>query len=556
MLALPFLKQDQKIWQVRDGNMSDDREGGPDGPASRLDVANVMAAFFNAVPDPIFVKNAKLQLIHGNPAFDRFAETVIGVADYRGKDDTQLFPREQWEVFMREDMKVLAGAVSVNEERAGAVTNITKKIPVRLPDGSVGLAGIIFDITEHKKSEQLALEMKAESAAKSQFVAVMSHEIRTPLNGILGMAQALAMDETLSADQRAKVDIILDSGAMLMSIVDDILDISKIQAGHMSIHPIEADLRHAVLKVVRLFEPKAAERGVTLRAEFDDDMVSGLRFDVVRVRQCIANLVSNATKFTASGSIVVRTRTEPSERGHRVVISVTDTGPGISEEALGRLFADFTQADGSTTRRYGGTGLGLAITRKLARMMGGDASAVSRLGEGACFTLDFQAEIGSGTGAQPSRPLASVTPTSLKGLRILLVDDNAINRQVVKLLLATDGVVITEATNGQEGLNRLEAAGEGSFDLVLLDVHMPVMDGIEAIKRIRASDSTWSGIPVVALTADAMAGDQERLIKLGMDGYVAKPMSRPTLVQQMVQAVSTRRSGAGSGPQQGAAGRS
>jgi CheY-like chemotaxis protein len=264
-----------------------------------------------------------------------------------------------------------------------------------------------------------------------------------------------------------------------------------------------------------------------------------LKFDYVRIHQCVANLISNAIKFTETGDVTVSVTHQPTDTGDDLIsIAVADTGIGISQEAASRLFAEFSQADASTTRQFGGTGLGLAITRKLARMMGGDVSVASQLGRGSTFTLTFLASKASASSALPApepSPDNRAGSVSLQGLKILLVDDNAVNRSVARLLLAPSGVIITQAANGREALDRL---AEAAFDLVLLDVHMPVMDGTETIKHIRATEEPWRDIPVIALTADAMAGDKARLLALGMSGYASKPIEQRVLIQEIQRVLS------------------
>lgn len=377
----------------------------------------------------------------------------------------------------------------------------------------------------------------AASSAKSDFLATMSHEIRTPLNGVLGMAQALAMD-ALGEEQRDKLNVILNSGETLTALLNDILDLSKIEAGKMEISAVDSNLQASLERASSLFEPVAREKGVALSIVREGGGPDWLSFDRVRVHQCVTNLISNAVKFTQSGHVDVRwsVAAAPKNVAHRVRVSVTDTGIGMNEQALARLFNAFTQADGSTTRRFGGTGLGLAITRKLARLMGGDVHVSSAVGQGSTFTLTFEAR----AAIRQMRPLpqeadAGHAAEPQRAVRILLVDDNATNRQVAKLFLARLQCEITEAENGAEALERLHAQ---PFDVVLLDVHMPVMDGCETIRRIRASDRPWRTLPVIALTADAMEGDRERFVAMGMTDYLAKPIDRRVLLNKVHEATS------------------
>jgi signal transduction histidine kinase/FixJ family two-component response regulator len=380
-------------------------------------------------------------------------------------------------------------------------------------------------------------EAEAATLAKSQFLANMSHEIRTPLNGVLGMAQALEGRE-LDPEVRDMIATIRDSGNTLMAILNDVLDLSKIEAGKLEVSAIDGHLMHTLSRVYKLFKPKADERGIGLALASNADFPDHLCYDPVRVRQCVSNLVSNAIKFTRHGSVNVRVSSTPAANGRLcVAVKVIDTGVGMDEATRAKLFEEFTQADGSTTRNFGGTGLGLAISRKLARLMGGDIVVESELGVGSTFTLTFLADPAKQVSGNSSvAKSAPPQPGRLRDARLLLAEDNAVNRQVVRLFLQPQGAIITEAVNGAEAL---ELLAKQEFDLVLLDVHMPVMDGIEAIARIRASDAAWGRLPVIALTADAMSGDRERLIAMGMTGYVSKPIDQKELLSEIGRALGS-----------------
>ncbi|HEY7799591.1 MAG TPA: response regulator [Hyphomonadaceae bacterium] len=398
------------------------------------------------------------------------------------------------------------------------------------------LIGTFLDFTERKMMEEELRAAKeaaeASSRAKSQFLANMSHEIRTPLNGVLGMAQALEADELL-APQKEKVAIILDSGKSLMALLNDVLDLTKIEAGKLEISAVPGDFLHTMKRTRQLFQAQAEDKGLDLFVRYDSNFPQRLSYDPVRVRQCVSNLLSNAIKFTAQGRVEVGISSKALGDGlHLVQVEIVDTGIGMNAETVEKLFSVFTQADGATTRKFGGSGLGLAISRQLARMMGGDIVAESTEGKGSVFRLTFKAmEAAPAAPAQtPAAKTAEpVRRSGLRGVRVLLTDDNAINRQVIKLFLAPQGCDMSEATNGKEALDKIASE---EFDVVLLDVHMPVMDGKEAIQRIRANPK-WASLPVIALTADAMSGDRERYLSLGMTDYVSKPVDQRELLAKL-----------------------
>jgi signal transduction histidine kinase/DNA-binding NarL/FixJ family response regulator len=379
-------------------------------------------------------------------------------------------------------------------------------------------------------------EAEAANRAKSSFLANMSHEIRTPLNGVLGMTQALA-EQDLQPAQQEMVETIRESGQTLVAILNDILDISKIEAGKIEIVPENVDFRHVLNRVHRLYVRTAQAKGLALIFEVEDQVPPRILLDPTRVQQCVSNLISNAIKFTQQGRVELVASWQADDQGRgRITIKVRDTGIGISDAAQGRLFAAFTQADSSTTRRFGGTGLGLAISRKLARMMGGDIAIAATSPAGSTFTFSFAAD--QAVDVALAAPLARGSSADLSliaDLSVLVVDDNGLNRMVAKLLLAPYRARVSEAENGLEALEKL---GSDHFDIVLLDAHMPVMDGPETIRRIRSSGKPWSEIPVIALTADAMSGDRERFIKLGMSGYASKPIEREVLLGEMARVLS------------------
>lgn len=346
------------------------------------------------------------------------------------------------------------------------------------------------------------------------------------------MAQALSRSN-LTADQRQQVDAILSSGAVLTGVLNDVLDLSKIEAGRMEIARVPTDLRRLLDQQRTMWEAQAAEKGLEFSLRIGPEVPEKLQIDPVRLRQCIGNLVSNALKFTDEGSVEIgiESRLEPDGRA-RITVTVADTGIGITPEQAKTIFAPFVQADSSINRRFGGTGLGLSVTRQIAQLMGGDVRAAPREGGGSVFTLDFLAEAlpfdgPDGSRDRPERDLKEIDSR----LRVLVVDDTPTNRLLIKALLKGQAAQVAEAENGSEALEMLEAE---RFDLVLLDIHMPVMNGRETLERIRASDRPWRDVKVIALTADAAPGDRERYLQLGMDGYAPKPIDQRALAAEIL----------------------
>jgi len=405
-------------------------------------------------------------------------------------------------------------------------------------------AAISVDVTElrkrEKELEKARRAAETASVSKSAFLANMSHEIRTPLNGVLGMAQVLAATD-LNGQQRDFVGTIIESGKTLMALLNDVLDLSKIEAGKFDIVCADTNLSHVMRRQLALWKPRAEEKGLELSLAFDADLPAWASIDAVRVQQCVSNLLSNAIKFTAKGRVeaIVNAKSLPLG-AHMIEVIVRDTGAGMDADTLARLFKPFAQADETIQRSHGGTGLGLSITRRLAELMGGSASATSEPGHGSTFRFSFRANPAKPRQVSPAA--ASGGPSDIRdmlkqsNLRVLLVDDHPINRQVASLFLRPFNMRIVEAVNGAEAIAALERE---TFDIVLLDMHMPVMDGPTAIAKIRASGQPWASTPVVALTADAMSGDRERYLALGMDGYLSKPLAERELLSEIAR-VRTR----------------
>jgi len=386
--------------------------------------------------------------------------------------------------------------------------------------------GLVQDFDDRKRQE-LALrdaQQAAEAAgeAKAAFLANMSHEIRTPMNGVMGVLHLLKA-ENLSDEGRGMLDDALSCGQMLAELLNDVIDFSKIEAGRLELVSEAVDPAALLEGVVRLLRPQADAKRLDLRVEAEPTL-GWVRSDPVRLRQALFNLVGNAVKFTERGSVTVRC-TAP--RAGILRFEIQDTGVGVAEDVQARIFQRFDQGDASTTRKFGGSGLGLSITRKLAELMSGDVGLTSELGVGSTFWLEIAAEPAA------ARVFAADTlEPVLEGLNILVVEDNPTNRMIATKLLEAMGAKVVTAEDGYLGV---EAASAGGFDLILMDVQMPGIDGLEAARRIRALGGPASRTPIVALTANVLSHQRAAYLDAGMDGVVGKPISPAVLIGEIAR---------------------
>ena len=494
-------------------------------------------AIVESVPAMLVVKDGtdgRFQLLN------RAGEALLGVSreEFIGRTDHDLMAPRLADMFVQRDREVIAGGkpVLIQEEalraRTGEIRILrTHKLPIRDPEGAPLVLTVSEDITELKAAaaalQQARDRAEAANIAKTEFLTNMSHEIRTPLNGVLGLAEVLARTR-LEAPQREMLEMILTSGRALNTLLSDILDLAKVEAGALSLTEEPFDLKQAVTEAAVLFEGAARDKGLSFRLSFDEDLQSAVMGDPLRLRQVVANLTSNAVKFTSEGQVSLHVQTRPEGLGDGVALKiiVRDTGPGFDDITRAKLFARFEQGDGSVTRRFGGTGLGLAIAAQLAQLMDGQVDCTSAPGRGSVFIFTARLRCARGLALAPPQPLPE--PVALPSrLRVLLAEDHPTNQKVVELLLGEH----VELTIEGDGRAAVAAFANRPFDLVLMDTQMPVMDGLAAIREIRQVESREERprTPVISLTANAMPHQVSDCLAAGADLHLAKPITAEAL---------------------------
>ena len=372
----------------------------------------------------------------------------------------------------------------------------------------------------------------AASQAKTDFLAAMSHELRTPMNAVLGAVELLGRTD-LNEEQRGHLAMLADGGKILMHVLNDVLDLAKIEAGKLLIDPATADLHDLVRRCAAVWGSRADDKGLDLELIISPQAPQYVVIDALRIGQIVFNLVSNSLKFTETGRVTLRLDVEEVSAERTLLrFQVSDTGIGMSADTLSSLFSAFQQADGSISRRFGGTGLGLSISQKLAEMMGGTISAESVEGKGSTFTVSLPVEVATLHEADAVQPV-EMTAELRPGLRILVAEDNPSNQRIIDYFLRPIEADVTIVGDGQQAL---EALSISPFDLVLMDLQMPVMDGLEATRRLRASGGVNAQIPVLALTANVMEAQRQACFDAGMTGHIAKPIDARLLLTSVFNA--------------------
>ena len=508
--------------------------------AALRESAEYFRALFDESPVPASIQSTDYKIVRANAAHTRMLGYTID--QVIGKDPiTFMHPEEVDQAYaVRNEMRTAGERSTVTFERR-MVRGDGRQIWVRGhsvhfndANGDRYLLTMLENITQQKESERVLRDAKeiAESAsrAKSQFLANMSHEIRTPMNGVLGMTELL-LGTPLSDKQRRFAEAVYRSGESLLEIINDILDFSKIEAGKLELELVDFNLRTLVEDVFELLAPRAHKKRIELAARLGAEVPTVVRGDPTRLRQVLTNLVGNAIKFTDSGEVVVSVSARPEGNGHRTTFEVRDTGIGMRAEALAKLFTVFMQADQSMSRKYGGTGLGLAISKQLVELMGGTIGVESQFGEGSLFR--FVVPLAAGDAAAVA---SSANPAVLRGKRVILAEDNPTNRNILEVQLAAVGMEVATADNGTTALELMRAAARAGtgFEVAVVDMKMPIMDGLTLAAELRR-DPLLRGVKVVMLTSLASGNEAHIAYETGIDTYLTKPVRQQELLEALAR---------------------
>jgi signal transduction histidine kinase/CheY-like chemotaxis protein len=524
---------------------------------STLETLKLQNVRFEAALDNMTQGLCLLDPTHRVAVLNRRFAAMFGIADRSRLTNAQ--PRELLEAALKagtlaaataEELFTFPDAAAPDAAAPDAVSGGTASFTRELVDGRLvtanrqpvaggGWVVTYEDVTAKRHAEQQVAFAKAESRAKSGFLAMMSHEIRTPMNGVLGLAATL-FDTELTDLQSATVAAIQDSGNALLRILNDILDFSKLEAGQMQLEDVPFSPAALTQDPVSLLGPRAAAKGLRIDISCDDGLPAALLGDAGRLRQVLLNLVSNAIKFTECGSVAIRlTCPERDVHAATIVWTITDTGVGIPPDRIDGLFGEFFQADASITRRFGGSGLGLAISRRLVEQMGGRIAVRSQPGEGSSFEVTLRLPITKPAREHAPAPLDTIAVFEARlrllgrPARVLLAEDNPTNQFVVLQLLRGFDLRVDVASNGLEAVH---AASCACYDVICMDMSMPEMDGLAATRAIRAMGGQLATVPIVALTANAFPEDAAACLGSGMTGFLAKPVSKKSLVGALLAA--------------------